>query len=663
MPQQNDRLGSWKEISAHLDLSVRTVQRLEKAQGLPVHRLPGMSRGTVFAFRSELDEWWRRKGTPQEPDSTPGLAPPRSSIRFVAALSSITLTAILLAIAGERPTISPPGPEPKLVRLTGYPGMEGFPSFSPDGRELAFSWAEQHGGMADIHILDLSTSARRPLTQTPEPENLAVWSPDGRSIAFVRGGRSARAGCYIASVSGESARKVLDRLCYPRDWTQDGESLLVHHWPKTGDAGGLFFLNIQTGKLRRLTAITGDGFREPDAKLSPDGSLVAFSRCEKSACGLYLLELGNGSIHRIAAPEGYAGSLDWFDTTSELIVPAGSRIYRIPVVGSKASEPELIHDLRGIGLAARIRQLAVAPSAQGLPSRIALSHRWTDGDIWRTPLDGKGEPARLRDSSFGQAAADVSPDDGRIMFQSTESGTDELWVSGVDGLKPERLTSAFERLGRLSGHAWAPDGSRIAATARLREDADWRVYLVSLDGVPPVRLTDGSGPETHPSWSRDGRWIYFCSDRTGRSEVWKAPSSGGAPEQVTRRGGAQSAESPDGRYLYFSREPYIGFRRPNELWRVALDGGAEERVLDAVHWPWRLSADGVYYMDLGAPKTEPGRILFHSFRTGETNLAALAPPHPSGSAPCFAIGADARYALSCHVEDEGADVLMIEDAL
>lgn len=55
----NARLDSWKEIAAYLKKEVRTVQRWEKNLGLPVRRLAQGKQGTVFAYKSELDTWWR----------------------------------------------------------------------------------------------------------------------------------------------------------------------------------------------------------------------------------------------------------------------------------------------------------------------------------------------------------------------------------------------------------------------------------------------------------------------------------------------------------------------------------------------------------------------------------------------------------------------------
>src|SRR6185437_8890936 len=51
------KLSSWKAIAAHMGRDVRTVQRWEAAEGLPVHRLEHRRRGSVYAFADELDAW------------------------------------------------------------------------------------------------------------------------------------------------------------------------------------------------------------------------------------------------------------------------------------------------------------------------------------------------------------------------------------------------------------------------------------------------------------------------------------------------------------------------------------------------------------------------------------------------------------------------------
>lgn len=59
IPQNPEVLHSWKEISAYVGRGIRTIQRWEASFGFPVHRAKGELRGSVLAFRSEIDEWLR----------------------------------------------------------------------------------------------------------------------------------------------------------------------------------------------------------------------------------------------------------------------------------------------------------------------------------------------------------------------------------------------------------------------------------------------------------------------------------------------------------------------------------------------------------------------------------------------------------------------------
>jgi TolB-like protein/Flp pilus assembly protein TadD len=61
--EREEKLESWKEIAAYLGRSPRTVQRWERLEGLPVHRLQHDKLGSVYAYRSELDAWWEARRT------------------------------------------------------------------------------------------------------------------------------------------------------------------------------------------------------------------------------------------------------------------------------------------------------------------------------------------------------------------------------------------------------------------------------------------------------------------------------------------------------------------------------------------------------------------------------------------------------------------------
>ena len=78
----SDRLDSWKDVAAYLQRDVSTVQRWEKREAMPVHRHVHEKQGTVYAFRLELDAWWRGRGgrLSQQEDGESGQVPGGASV-------------------------------------------------------------------------------------------------------------------------------------------------------------------------------------------------------------------------------------------------------------------------------------------------------------------------------------------------------------------------------------------------------------------------------------------------------------------------------------------------------------------------------------------------------------------------------------------------------
>src|SRR5262249_24878949 len=152
-----------------------------------------------------------------------------------------------------------------------------------------------------------------------------------------------------------------------------------------------------------------------------------------------------------------------------------------------------------------------------------------------------------------------SPDGERIVFASSRSGTSEIWVCDREGQNSIQLTSMN---GPATGTPhWSPDSRHIAIDSRPGGNPD--IYVIGLEVGTPRRLTSDPSQEVVPSWSRDGRWIYFASNRTGTYQIWKAPAEGGPAVQVTKGGGFHGHESMDGRYLYYAKSA----NQPG-LWRV-----------------------------------------------------------------------------------------------
>ena len=162
---------------------------------------------------------------------------------------------------------------------------------------------------------------------------------------------------------------------------------------------------------------------------------------------------------------------------------------------------------------------------------------------------------------------------------------------------------------------WSPDGRRIAFDARGK-DGRWNIKVVESSGGQSPQLTSGPFTSTAPTWSHDGKWIYFASDRSGRFEIWRMPSEGSSTEQFTHDGGYMAIESPDGRTLYYTKTGGDG-----PLFARLLGGGDEEQVLESVaRRGFAVFEDGIYYLyadSRGAAKCE---IRFHEFATGRSRL-------------------------------------------
>jgi len=95
-------------------------------------------------------------------------------------------------------------------------------------------------------------------------------------------------------------------------------------------------------------------------------------------------------------------------------------------------------------------------------------------------------------------------------------------------------------LARISDPQVSPNGRYLAYVQRETDlDANrgrndlWLVDLEAGDGAKPRRLTQNSASDTHPRWSIDGSNIYFLSSRTGSTQIWRLPMSGGEAVQIT----------------------------------------------------------------------------------------------------------------------------------
>jgi Tol biopolymer transport system component len=151
-------------------------------------------------------------------------------------------------------------------------------------------------------------------------------------------------------------------------------------------------------------------------------------------------------------------------------------------------------------------------------------------------------PAVFIASTKGDWFPQFSPDGGRVVFSSNQSGEGAIWLADADGSNAALLAT----LGAFATGSprWSPDGDGIAFHSN--PEGQGEIYMVPSAGGKPRNLTSNPANDSFPSFSRDGRWIYFSSNRTGEFRIWKIPSSGGEAVKVTDEVGYLAIESSDG---------------------------------------------------------------------------------------------------------------------
>ena len=547
--RSGDRLESWKEIAAYLGRDVRTVQRWERTESLPVHRHMHARQGSVYALRRELDAWKRSRlqgalcssaslDQPATSGPSPVVLPPAGNHRsehsgVVLKRKLATLVGVPIVLAAGALLMQPkkaPVDEPVLpIPLTTFPGSEISPVFSPDGGSVAFAWDGDSTHKFQICIQTVDSHRLRQLTKGPRDSYSPAWSPSGDRIAFLRGGLGQTTSVVVIPASGGAEREItMLNLAPPSDrdltWSPDGQWLAsTANLPDKGT--GVMLISVDTGKQRLLTHPPG-GAVDMMPAFSSDGRAIAFARDSYRNRGtLEWLRLRSD-----LTPEGEPEQLDyslscgeghvcadpwWTPRRQEIVFTAYSggigRIWRAAVPHGRP------HLLESVGEGAS--HPAISPAGDHLVYEQVMS----DQNIYVADLARAGDSSPAIVSTLREQNPSASPDGKRVAFESNRSGRDEVWVSDPDGSNAQALTS-FN--GPVTGSPnWSPDGSRIAFDSMTSGP---QIYVMEASGANRRQITADGGFNAMPAWSPNGKWIYFTSRRSGDHQIWRMPATGGA---------------------------------------------------------------------------------------------------------------------------------------
>jgi Tol biopolymer transport system component len=451
-------------------------------------------------------------------------------------------------------------------------------------------------------------------------------------------------------------------------WSPDGRFLAVVDRSSAGDHFGIFLLDTADGSRKRLSSPAAPS-RDMLPAFSPDGRTVACVRYS-TVDRVLLVSVAGGEPKELVEAGSPKGRLAWAPDGREILVaaeplarrgepprpasrqgPAAGIVWRVPVDGGPA---------RPVGGTVGAADVAVS----GGGHRLAYSQETWDSDIWRLDLRRRGStedaPTRLIASTRMDGNPQFSPDGERVAFSSARSGQGEIWVVDARGGRPLRLTFMGGK-GLPGSPRWSADGKSIAFDFEPLGEDNYDLYVVSSSGGPPRRITTSPAVDAVPSWSRDGRFIYFGSNRSGQWQVWKVPSNGeeaGGARQITHGGGFAAIESTDGRHVYFSRAWYDD--KPNAIWRVPVDGGEEEVVVPSLRssWGnWDVTSEGLYFVDKGPSADDPWVVRFLGAGQRRAIDVARLQHRPYLDGPAVSVSPDGRFLLS--TQGQGASELML----
>jgi Tol biopolymer transport system component len=492
-PLPNGRLDSWKEIATYLGRGVRTVQRWEREEGLPVHRLVHEKRGSIYAYKHELDTWWqsRRSQLSVSPSAdadqasvaqTNGrpLAAPVQSItrqklwrtRWLV-ISGLALTAIFSA--GVLWLLPPTRiPASSLERVTSTGGRTVMPVLSRDGGMIAYV---SDGGRDDLHsqiwVQQIGGRTAIQLTHDAARHTLPSLSSDGTRVIFTRTDQTSRAVYEVASLGGEP------RLFLP------------------GAFAARFSPNGKWVAYVGGTPGEGLALATPDGKHVRNlaGGLLAVRPPVWSPDARYLLAGAKGDP---------AADAEW---------------WIVPIDGSPPIHTGIVHLLRLKGFN---EGWLLASPAWTQVDAILFSGRTEQGwSIWKQRISpdsfkALGDPERITDGTALEWYPSVAA--GHLAFVSSHLDNN-LWSLPTD-TNTGKVLGPLRRLTR---------GSGLTGYASLSSDGDTVVFASDRTGNFDIYLRDMQTGNESVIVSGPDRQMYSVLSKDGRKVAYGVVMPGPKP--------------------------------------------------------------------------------------------------------------------------------------
>jgi tricorn protease len=461
------------------------------------------------------------------------------------------------------------------ARLTIHDGEERFPKFSPDGQWIAFTG--DYDGNSDVYIMSVDGGDITRLTWHPGYDEVVGWHPTKNKILFSsrRASFSRFDRLFLVSPDGTGLEMVPIHEAARASYSMDGGQIAYNRvaratrtWKRYrgGNEQNVYIYDFATKEDRMVTDFPGT-----DRLPMWGGAVVYFSSDRNRTLNLYALDPAGGAVTQLtkyteydvrrpsigpAAP-GVSSKLEY-----QVVYELGGELHVYDTYTGEARQIPV--EVRSDAAEARPYMKDVSDNLQGIdisPSgkRAVLVAR---GEVFTVPQ--KKGPTRNLTNSSGARDKDAawSPDGRHIAYISDESGEYEIWmvdakdagskvkltshkdgyrhtlrwspdskkiafadqtlrcyildvgskkVTEVDRAKYEHVDVSVD-LKPIYDFAWSPD-SRYIAYSKMTADLVFQVYVYDVGAGKVHHVSDGLFNDFGPAWSRDGKHLFFISNR------------------------------------------------------------------------------------------------------------------------------------------------------
>jgi Tol biopolymer transport system component/DNA-binding winged helix-turn-helix (wHTH) protein len=554
----------------------------------------------------------------------------RWAIVALAAFATLATGILAVFLISRRSQDDLPPPPRNLWQLTFDSGLESEPTWSPDGRMIAYS--SDRSGNFDIWVQPVGEGNPARVTTSEAHDWQPDWAPEGNRLVF----RSERdgGGLLVTPVLGGKERKVSSFGYHPR-WSPDGAQILFYSSAlQTTEIPKVYVVGLDGQPPREVMADFLPQFSYFRAAWRPDGkNLSVWGWHRQQRWGFWTIPLGGGPPvkseidPKVEKRRGEAG-VSFIDF---LWSPSGQELYFEGISQSVRSLWKVEVDaqsLRWISGPERLTtgagqdaDLAISPDG----GKLAYTTRAEQIRLWSLPFDAgagriKGEGRPVTAAGVRAGHHEMSPDGQRLAFVTRRAGKWELWEKSLQDGRETLL--AADETERVQPH-WSHDGSRLIYNRHRPINPEGSRYESSLalmpagGGAEQTLTTSRIAAISVWDWSLDGKWVLGGADhQPGRHGICLFPIAA-APQAETQM---RMITSHPEMNLYQARFS------PDQKWISFIAAKAIEAgistvfVVPASGGEWRRITEAKYFDDKPRWSPDGQRLYFVSNRTGFFNV-------------------------------------------